>query len=102
MPASNAACSFSKMRGTEKNHDGRASGREPTTSRAFGQSVTVKPNMIGRYCEQERSAMCAIGRYDTTEAPAGNWMIWSNERPATSSFLCMICTPLGGPVVPEV
>jgi hypothetical protein len=64
--------------------------------------VTVKPNMIGRYWLHERSAMCAIGRYETTRAPSGNWMIWSNERPAVISLSCVICTPLGGPVVPEV
>ena len=46
--------------------------------------------------------MCAIGRYETTRAPAGNWMIWSKERPAVSSFACVIWTPFGGPVVPEV
>src|SRR3954447_14925418 len=102
MPASNAACSFSKMRGTEKNHDGRASGREPTTSRAFGQSVTLKPNMIGRYCEHERSAMWAIGRYETTAAPSGYWMTWRNDGPPVTSVLAMICTPFGGPVVPDV
>ncbi len=50
----------------------------------------------------ERSAMCAIGRYETTRAPSGNLMIWSNERPAESTFACVICTPLGGPVVPDV
>ena len=46
--------------------------------------------------------MCAIGRYETTRAPAGTWLIWANDRPAVNSLSWVICTPFGGPVVPDV
>ena len=51
-----------------------------------------------------RSAMCAIGRYETTFQPITSvWPMHSSRISAVYTTLnWLIITPLGGPVVPEV
>ena len=51
-----------------------------------------------------RSAMCAIGRYDTSRRPSGETC--ASVRRRLSAVQQMLAwssiTPFGGPVVPEV
>jgi hypothetical protein len=46
--------------------------------------------------------MCAAGSHEMTRAPSGKSMTFWVADTAASMFACVIWTPLGGPVVPEV
>ena len=46
--------------------------------------------------------MCAIGSQDTTRPSLGNAITSSKPWTAAIRFECVSCTPLGGPVVPDV
>ena len=46
--------------------------------------------------------MCAAGSHEITRAPSGNCTSASIPRTAAISLRWAICTPFGGPVVPDV
>ena len=46
--------------------------------------------------------MWAIGSQETTRPSAGKAITWSKPCTAAIWLACVICTPFGGPVVPEV
>ncbi len=46
--------------------------------------------------------MWAIGSHDTTRPSSGKAITWSKPLIPAVRFAWVSCTPLGGPVVPEV
>ena len=46
--------------------------------------------------------MWAIGSQEITRPSSGNWITWSKPLMPATRFAWVSCTPLGGPVVPEV
>jgi hypothetical protein len=46
--------------------------------------------------------MWAAGSHEITRPPSGNWMMSSIVLTAAIMLWWVICTPLGGPVVPDV
>ena len=97
-----AALSFSHTRGTAPQIVGRTSGSAPAMARGSETVVIWVPNTSWRYSAPIRSAMWAVGRNDVLRSPNRTPSTSSTANAWNSRLACVISTPLGLPVVPEV
>ena len=94
---------FSHTRGTPKKRLGRTSPRAPTSRVGSETKWTWPLTVWGTYMPKTRSAMCAIGRYDSEMPVVSRRPAWSRELSISNMMFSWVnCTPFGGPVVPEV